>query len=208
VAPPLVLGYRVGRCGPAMDKRLALSRRAQPSLLPLVLLLVFQAGCRDTHSTSVLPTTSLATLPGIWVVYQVDTQTVAPFVTSYSCSPTTGRRWVDELLAESLILDSLGGVRRRLISRRTGYQDTLQVDTPTVSDFVSVGSFAPTTAYVIGPTDSAVALYLVLEPGTIGYAYSMYLQRVDSLLLYRMAMGSSCPLPLVGGDRLARLSRH
>jgi hypothetical protein len=187
------------------------TRRIAPLsvILPLVLLLALQAGCRDTPSTSVLPASSLATLPGTWVVYQVDTQTVAPFVTSYSCSPTTGRRWVTEVLAESLALDSLGRVRRRLISRRTGYQDTVLVDTPTVSDFVSVGSFAPTTAYVVGPTvDSAVVLYLVLEPGTTNYAYSMYLQRVDSLLLYRMAMESSCPLPLVGGDRLARLSRH
>jgi hypothetical protein len=176
---------------------------------PLVLLLSLQAGCRDTPSTIVLPRSSLATLPGTWVVYQVDTQTVAPFITSYTCSATTGKRWVSEVLAESLILDSLGGVRRRLISRRTGYQDTLQVDTPTVTDFLSVGRFAPTTAYIVGPAeDSAVALYLVLEPGTTNYAYSMYLQRMDSLLLYRMAMGSSCPLPLVGGDRLARFSRH
>jgi hypothetical protein len=203
------LGYCAGRCGPIMDKRPALSRSARRFLLPLLLLLVLLAGCRDTPSTIVLPRSSLATLPGTWVVYQVDTQTVAPFVTSYSCSPTTGRRWVSELLAESLTLDSLGGVRRRLSSRRTGYQDTVLVDTPTVSDFVSVGSFAPTTAYVVGPAeDSAVALYLGPQPGMTGAVYTVYLQRVDSLLLYRMSMGSSCTLPLVGGDRLARFSRH
>ena len=191
-----------------MDKRLALSRSARVSLLPLVLLLALQCSCRDTPSTIVLPRSSLATLPGTWVVYQVDTQTVAPYVISYACSPTSGRRWVTEVLAESLTLDSLGGVRRRLTSRMTWYQDTLQIEAPTVSDFVSVGRFAPTTSAVIGPIDSAVALYLVLEPGTTNYAYSMYLQRVDSLLLYRMSMTNSCAIPLVGGDRLARFSRH
>jgi len=53
-----------------------------------------------------------------------------------------------------------------------------------------------------------VALYLGPQPGMTGAVYTMYLQRVDSLLLYRMSMGSSCTLPLVGGDRLARFSRH
>ena len=173
----------------------------------LAVLLLAIGACNEAPTTGG-STSSLASLPGLWVVTQVDTQTVAPFVTHYVCSQTSGTRLVEEEVAESLALDTTGTARRHVVARQSWYQDTLLVDGPTPIDFVSVGSFRPTVAVVLDAADSAVAVSLRPLPGTIGASYTMYLARADSALLYRIAMQDNCGRGLIGDDRVARLTKR
>jgi len=173
----------------------------------LVVLLLAIGACYEAP-TKGGSTSSLVALPGLWVVTQVDTQTVAPFITHYVCSQTSGTRLLEEEVAESLALDTTGTARRHVVARQSWYQDTLLVDGPTPIDFVSVGSFSPTVAVVLDAADSAVAVSLRPPPGTTGASYTLYLARADSTLLYRIAMQDNCGRGLIGDDRVARLTKR
>jgi len=180
------------------------SRRTLPLLAILVLA---PHACHDAPTRNTDAATRAA-LAGVWTVTQVDTQTVAPFVTHCAVARPSGNHVVSELLAESLALDTSGAARRHVATRMSEYQGTVLVDGPTVFEFQSVGSFAPTMAVVLDARDSAVALSLHAPPGENTGTYTMYLARTDSALLYRYPMQDSCSLGLIGGDRVAHFTRR
>ena len=156
-------------------------------------------------------TSTLADLPGLWVLATVDTQQAPPFIVYKGCG-TNGNMLIIELVAESIALDLNRDARRHIITHTTEYQDSVPTGPPVVFDLISVGVFATTQSAVIGPTDDAVYLNLGPPPpgdttGSPGW-YFMYLQRVDTFLVKRAAVNTNCPGGLAGGDRLAWYTRR
>lgn len=185
---------------------MCLKRASCRVLYPIVVAALLSAGCGGNGTEAGTPDTMPA-VSGTWVLARVDTQTSAPFVTHYVCSPSSGVRYVTEILAESLIFDSARGARRRFLSRMSSYQDSVLREPPVHYDVHSVGTYQATEAPVSGPMGPALLLYLDPAPGSSGASYSMLLQRTDSTLEKPVPMQNNCGLPLASGDRLGAYTR-